>query len=98
MVYNEKLNLESKFDAVADVVPGHENFRLKVSVVRMWTVPAFLNLSESVSLEAGSVRSPRNIVCGRSNLPRPDLHCFDPCLHFLTRFDTGPDFTVSTQF
>jgi hypothetical protein len=51
MVYNEKLSLESKFDAIADIVPGNENFRIKVRVVRVWKVPAFLNPSESVSLE-----------------------------------------------
>jgi hypothetical protein len=51
MVYNEKLSLESKFDAIADIVPGNENFRIKVRVARVWMVPAFLNPSESVSLE-----------------------------------------------
>jgi hypothetical protein len=35
MVYNEKLSLESKFDAIADIVPGNENFRIKVRVVRV---------------------------------------------------------------
>jgi hypothetical protein len=51
MVYNEKLNVESKFDVVADIVPGNENFRIKIRVVCMWKVPAFLNPTESVSLE-----------------------------------------------
>jgi hypothetical protein len=51
MVYNEKLSLESKFDAIADIVPGNENFRIKVRVARVWKGPAFLNPSESVSLE-----------------------------------------------
>jgi hypothetical protein len=49
MVYNEKLSMESKFDAIADIVPGNENFRIKVRVARVWKVPAFLNPSESVS-------------------------------------------------
>jgi hypothetical protein len=39
MVYNEKLNVESKFDDVADIVPGKENFRINARVVRMWKVP-----------------------------------------------------------
>jgi hypothetical protein len=43
MVYNEKAIVDSKFDDVADIASGKDNFCIRVRVVRLWKVPAFLN-------------------------------------------------------
>jgi hypothetical protein len=51
MVYNEKADVESRFDCVADIASGKDNFSIRVRVVRLWKVPAFLNPSEYSSLE-----------------------------------------------
>ncbi|KAK2357907.1 replication protein A 70 kDa DNA-binding subunit [Trifolium repens] len=51
MVYNEKAIAESKFDDVADIASGKDNCCIRVRVVRLWKVPAFLNPSEYGSLE-----------------------------------------------
>jgi hypothetical protein len=51
MVYNEKAVVDSKFDDVADIASGKDNFCIRVRVVRLWKVPAFLNPSEYSSLE-----------------------------------------------
>jgi hypothetical protein len=51
MVYNEKANVGSKFDDVADIASGKDNFCIRVRVVRLWKVPAFLKPSEYSSLE-----------------------------------------------
>jgi hypothetical protein len=51
MVYNEKEKVASKIDSVAEILPGKENARIKVRVIRMWKVPAFINPSESSSLQ-----------------------------------------------
>jgi hypothetical protein len=50
MVYNEHSDSDGKFDDVSEIIPGKENFHLKVRFVRVWKVPAF-NLYESSSLE-----------------------------------------------
>jgi hypothetical protein len=34
--------MEKSIDCLADIVPGRENWRIKVCVLRMWEVPAFL--------------------------------------------------------
>jgi hypothetical protein len=41
----------NSFDYLAEVVPGRETWRIKVRVLRMWKVPAFLNPTESNSIE-----------------------------------------------
>jgi hypothetical protein len=51
MVYNEKEKVDSKCEGVAEILPGKENVRIKVRVIRLWKVPAFLNPCESSSLE-----------------------------------------------
>ncbi|KAK2365938.1 replication factor A protein [Trifolium repens] len=51
MVYNEKAVVDSKFDDVADIASGRDNFCIRVRVVRLSKVPAFLNPSEYGSLE-----------------------------------------------
>jgi hypothetical protein len=51
MVYNESVKRDSKFTDVADIAPGNDNLRIKVRVIRMWKVPAFLNPSDYSSLE-----------------------------------------------
>jgi hypothetical protein len=45
MVYNEKANVDSNFDDVADIASGKDNFCIRVRVVRLWKVPAFLKPS-----------------------------------------------------
>ncbi|WJX79461.1 hypothetical protein P8452_62577 [Trifolium repens] len=51
MVHMEKSKVEIQFDDVVDILPGKEDFRIRVRVVHLWKVPAFLNPSESSSLE-----------------------------------------------
>jgi predicted transport protein len=63
MVYNEHSDSDGKFDDISEIIHGKENIHLKVRVVRVWKVPAFLNPYESSSLE--TVADPKKIVCGR---------------------------------
>jgi hypothetical protein len=51
MVYNEQATVDSKIDDVADIASGRDNFCIRVRVVRLWKVPAFLNPSEYSSIE-----------------------------------------------
>jgi hypothetical protein len=51
MVYNEQLNVDEKCLDVAEILPGKEDANIKVRIVRMWKAPAFLNPSETNSLE-----------------------------------------------
>jgi hypothetical protein len=51
MVYNEQSDSDEKFDGISEIIPGKENIHLKVMVVRVWKVPAFLNPYESSSVE-----------------------------------------------
>ncbi|KAK2455678.1 oxidation resistance protein [Trifolium repens] len=51
MVYNESAKVDSKFSDVADIAPGKDNLHIKVRVIRMWKVLAFLNPSDYSSLE-----------------------------------------------
>ncbi|KAK2428415.1 DEAD-box ATP-dependent RNA helicase [Trifolium repens] len=51
MVHMEQSKVEVQFDDVVDILPGKEDFRIRVRVVHLWKVPAFLNPSESSSLE-----------------------------------------------
>jgi hypothetical protein len=48
---DKKSEAGRNFDYLAEVVPGRESWRIKVRVLRMWKVPAFLNPSESNSIE-----------------------------------------------
>jgi hypothetical protein len=50
-LYNEKGKVDAKFDDVSVIFPGKENVHIKVRVLRLWKVPAFLNPCESSSLE-----------------------------------------------
>ncbi|MCI20613.1 hypothetical protein A2U01_0041775, partial [Trifolium medium] len=47
----EKGKVDIKFDDVADILPGKENVCIKVRVLRLWKVTAFLNSCESSSVE-----------------------------------------------
>ena len=38
-------------DDLASILPSKENFRIRVRIVRIWKVHAFLNPSESSSIE-----------------------------------------------
>jgi hypothetical protein len=51
MVYNEKRKVELEVDDLADILPGKENVRIRVRIVRLWKVPSFVNPSQSISLE-----------------------------------------------
>ncbi|CAJ2642002.1 unnamed protein product [Trifolium pratense] len=44
-------NENTKFDALGSILPGREEWRIKVRVIRMWKVPGFLNPSETNSIE-----------------------------------------------
>jgi hypothetical protein len=48
-LFDEQLNVDSKFDDIAEMLPGKENLHIKARVVCMWKVPAFLN--PAISLE-----------------------------------------------
>jgi len=43
--------MEKSIDCLADIALGRENWRIKVRVLRMWVVPAFLKPDETNSLE-----------------------------------------------
>jgi len=43
--------MEKSIDSLADVMPGRETWRIKVCVLRIWEVPAFLKPDEINSLE-----------------------------------------------
>jgi hypothetical protein len=51
MVHMKTGKVEVQFDDVADILPGKEDARIRVKVVRLWKVLAFLNPSKSSSLE-----------------------------------------------
>jgi hypothetical protein len=51
MVFMEKTTSEMNFDDIADILPGKENVCINVRVLRLWKVHAFLNPSESSSIE-----------------------------------------------
>jgi hypothetical protein len=57
MVHMEKRKVEVRFDDLADILPGKEVVRIKVRIVLLWKVLAFLNPSESSSLEMVLVSS-----------------------------------------
>jgi hypothetical protein len=43
--------MDKSFDALSDVVPGRDTWRIKVRVVRVWEVPTFLNPLQTNSIE-----------------------------------------------
>jgi hypothetical protein len=43
--------METPFDLLCDVLPGRENWRFKVRVLRMWTIDSFMKPDEISSLE-----------------------------------------------
>ncbi|PNX96435.1 replication factor-A carboxy-terminal domain protein [Trifolium pratense] len=51
MVFCENKKLDCKFEDVADLLPGKEIGAIKVRVLRLWKVPAFMNPMEFNSLE-----------------------------------------------
>jgi hypothetical protein len=51
MVFNESCCLDGKFDDIADLSPGKENGSINVRVLRLWKVPAFLNPSQTGTME-----------------------------------------------
>jgi hypothetical protein len=51
MVYNWKEKVDSKFNDIAEILPGKENVHIKERVIRLWKNPAFLNPGESSSIE-----------------------------------------------
>jgi hypothetical protein len=51
MVFNEKCIAGSNFNDIADILPGREDVCIDVRVLRLWKVPAFLNPTETSSIE-----------------------------------------------
>ncbi|KAK2415843.1 replication protein A 70 kDa DNA-binding subunit C [Trifolium repens] len=51
MVFNESSCVDGKFDGIADLSPGKENASINVRVLRLWKVPAFLNPSQTGTME-----------------------------------------------
>jgi hypothetical protein len=51
MVYNQQKNVNENCVDVSEILPGKENASIKVRIVRTWKSPAFLNPSETNSLE-----------------------------------------------
>jgi hypothetical protein len=47
----ENRPVDDGFDNLADLLLGKENVRIKVRVIHLWKVPAFLKPSEYISLE-----------------------------------------------
>jgi hypothetical protein len=40
-----------KFDSIAEILPDKETVRIQVRVLKLWKVPAFLNPTETSSIE-----------------------------------------------
>jgi hypothetical protein len=61
--------VDEMFHNVADIFPGREDAHIKVTVLRLWKVPAFLNPIETSSTEMKlvdekvSVFSLLNFIC-----------------------------------
>ncbi|CAJ2647066.1 unnamed protein product [Trifolium pratense] len=51
MVFGENMKLDGKFEDVAGLLPGKEIGAIKVRVLCLWKVPAFMNPMEFNSLE-----------------------------------------------
>ncbi|XP_045810506.1 replication protein A 70 kDa DNA-binding subunit C-like [Trifolium pratense] len=51
MVFNDRMKMEGKFEDVAGISPGREVGTIKVRVLRLWKVPAFMNPNETSSLK-----------------------------------------------
>ncbi|GAU39160.1 hypothetical protein TSUD_147820 [Trifolium subterraneum] len=51
MVRNDGLKVDEMFNDVADILPGREDVQIKVRVLRLWKVSAFLNPIETSSIE-----------------------------------------------
>ncbi|GAU39626.1 hypothetical protein TSUD_397150 [Trifolium subterraneum] len=51
MVCNDGLKVDEMFDDDADILPGREDVHIKVRVLRLWKVSAFLNPIETSSIE-----------------------------------------------
>jgi hypothetical protein len=51
MVHMENRLVDDGYDNLADLLLGKENVRIKVHVIHLWKVPAFLKPSEYISLE-----------------------------------------------
>jgi hypothetical protein len=52
-----------KFDVVAEIMPNKGSVRIKVRVLRLWKVPAFLNPSEISSIEMILIDEKVLILC-----------------------------------
>jgi hypothetical protein len=52
-----------KFDIVAEIMPNKGSVRIKVRVLRLWKVPAFLNPSEISSIEMILIDEKVLILC-----------------------------------
>jgi hypothetical protein len=51
MVFNKSCSVDGKFDDIADLIPGKENVSINVRVLLLWRVQAFLNPSETSTIE-----------------------------------------------
>ncbi|KAK2362138.1 SPX and EXS domain-containing protein [Trifolium repens] len=51
MVFNEKCSAGSKFNDIADKLPGREDVCIDARILRLWKVPVFLNPTETSSIE-----------------------------------------------
>jgi hypothetical protein len=51
MVFNESSCVDGKFDGIVDLSPGKENASINVRVLRIWKVAAFLNPSQTGTME-----------------------------------------------
>jgi hypothetical protein len=50
-VFKEQRHVDAKYVDVCGILPKKENGQIKVSVVLVWKVPAFVNPTETSSLE-----------------------------------------------
>ncbi|KAK2402090.1 replication protein A 70 kDa DNA-binding subunit [Trifolium repens] len=50
-VFKEQRDVDAKYVDVCEILPRKENGQIKVSVVLVWKVPAFVNPTETSSLE-----------------------------------------------
>ncbi|KAK2435605.1 hypothetical protein QL285_020651 [Trifolium repens] len=61
MVFNEKCIAGSNFNDIADILPSREDVCIDVRVLRLWKVHAFLNPTETSSIEMVLVDKKMNL-------------------------------------
>ncbi|KAK2402471.1 replication protein A 70 kDa DNA-binding subunit C [Trifolium repens] len=86
MVFNEKCSAGSKFNDIADKLPGREDVCIDVRILRLWKLPAFLNPTEASSIEM--VLVDKKVENGADEVIRgvndaDECFCYDAFVYFV---------------